>query len=96
MRIITYILLFAIILLGISFAALNPNAVNFNYYLGHRAFPLSLLLVITFVLGCALGLLVGFFLLLKLKIKSYRLQNQLKVAEKEITNLRAIPLQDRH
>jgi uncharacterized membrane protein YciS (DUF1049 family) len=96
MRIITYILLLAIILLGISFAILNPESVNFNYYLGRRAFPLSLLLVSTFVSGCVLGLLVGFFLLVKLKIKNYYLQSQLKVAEKEIINLRAIPLQDRH
>ncbi len=96
MRIITYVLLIAIILLGISFAVLNPDIVNFNYYIGHRAYPLSLLLVMTFVLGCILGLLVGFFLLIKLKIKTYKLQTQLKVAEKEIVNLRAIPLQDRH
>jgi putative membrane protein len=96
MRIITFILLLAIILLGISFAVLNPDVVNFNYYIGHRALPLSLLLVMTFVLGSILGLSVGFFLLIKLKIKKYKLQTQLKIAEKEIANLRAIPLQDRH
>lgn len=96
MRILTYLTLIAIVLLGISFATLNPDSVNFNYYIGHRTLPLSLLLVMTFVVGCILGLLVGFFLLIKLKIKNYKLQNQLKVAEKEVVNLRAIPLQDRH
>jgi uncharacterized membrane protein YciS (DUF1049 family) len=96
MRMIMYILLIVIVLLGISFAILNPDPVNFNYYVGRRTFPLSLLLVITFVIGCMLGLCVGFFLLIKLKIKNYRLHSQLKVAEKEIGNLRAIPLQDRH
>lgn len=96
MRIVTYVLLLAIILLGISFAVLNPDIVNFNYYVGHRAFPLSLLLAITFVLGCILGLLAGLLFLIKLKIKNYRLHTQLKITEKEIENLRAIPLQDRH
>lgn len=96
MRMLTYILLIVIILLGISFAVLNPDVVNFNYYIGHRALPLSLLLVMTFVLGSLLGLLVGVFLLIKVKLKNYRLHSQLKVAEKEIANLRAIPLQDRH
>ncbi|MCD6038679.1 MAG: lapA [Gammaproteobacteria bacterium] len=96
MRIITYALLFIIILLGISFATLNPSLVNFNYYVGQRTFPLSLLLAISFISGCVLGLLVGFFLLIKLKIKIYSLQTQLKIAEKEVINLRAIPLQDRH
>lgn len=96
MRVISYFLLLAIILLGISFAVLNPVPVNFNYYVGSRSLPLSLLLVITFVMGCLLGLLVGLCLLIKVKIKIYRLRQQLKTTEKEIENLRAIPLQDRH
>jgi putative membrane protein len=96
MRIISYFLLLVIIFLGISFAILNPGAVSINYYVGHRVLPCSLLLAITFVLGCLLGLLVGFWLVIKLKIKSYYLRQQLKVIEKEVENLRAIPLQDRH
>lgn len=96
MRMIMYVALIGIVLLGISFALLNPEVVNFNYYVGKRAFPLSLLLAMTFVSGCVLGLIVGGFLLIKLKLKNYRLQSQLNVAEKEIGNLRAIPLQDRH
>jgi uncharacterized membrane protein YciS (DUF1049 family) len=96
MRIVSYFLLFIVILLGITFAMLNPGAVNFNYYVGHRSLPLSLLLVIAFVLGSLLGLLVGLVMLIKLKIKNYNLRQQLKVAEEEIENLRAIPLQDRH
>ncbi|EKD54591.1 MAG: putative membrane protein [uncultured bacterium] len=96
MRIITYLLLLVIILIGITFALLNPNIVTVHYYIGEETLPLSLLLVVIFALGCFLGLLVGGWLLLKVKIKIYRLRHRLKVAEKEIQNLRAIPLQDRH
>jgi len=95
-RIVTYLLLLIIILIGITFAVLNPTIVTMNYYIGQKTLPLSLLLVSVFAFGCFLGLLVGGWLLLKMKIKNYRLKQRLKVAEKEVQNLRAIPLQDKH
>jgi lipopolysaccharide assembly protein A len=95
-RILMYFLLLVLILLGITFAVLNSSSVSLNFYVGNITFPLSLLLVFAFAIGCLLGLLVGFWLVLRVKIKNYRLQHQLKVAEKEVENLRAIPLQDRH
>ncbi|MDR3492682.1 MAG: LapA family protein [Gammaproteobacteria bacterium] len=96
MRVISYILLLAVIILGMSFAMLNSGAVVINYYLGHRSFPLSLVLVMTFSGGALLGILIGTWLVLKMKVKNYRLRQRLKFAEKEIENLRAIPLQDAH
>lgn len=95
MRILSYLLIFFVALLGVSFALLNHDAVSFHYYLGERTLPLSFLLVISLSIGGLLGLFVGFWLLVKLKIKNYRLQQQLKLIEKEVENLRAIPLQDR-
>jgi putative membrane protein len=96
MRILTYFLILILIVLGITFAALNSVPVTVHYYVGQHTFSLSLLLVLVFGGGSLLGLLVGFWLLLKLKVKNYRLTQHLKMAEKEIQNLRAIPLQDRH
>jgi uncharacterized membrane protein YciS (DUF1049 family) len=58
--------------------------------------PLSLLLVIVFAIGCILGLLIGVWALFKAKMQNHRLNKRLKWAEKEVENLRAIPLQDRH
>jgi len=83
-------------LLGITFATLNSEVVSINYYVGHRGFPLSLLLASAFAIGCLLGILMGTWLLLKAKVKNYRLRQRLELAEKEIENLRAIPLQDKH
>lgn len=96
MRIVTYLLLLIIILIGITFAVLNPAVVTMNYYIGQKTLPLSLLLAYVFGIGCCLGLFVGGWLLLKVKITNYRLQQKLKVTEKEVQNLRAIPLQDKH
>jgi putative membrane protein len=95
-RILTYLFILIVILLGITFASLNSGSVTINYYVGQHSFSLPILLVLVFAAGSLLGLCVGFWLLLKLKVKTYRLAQTLKVAEKEIENLRAIPLQDRH
>lgn len=96
MRILSYIFLLLIIILGVTFATLNSEMVAINYYVGHRTMPLSLLLVIIFATGCTLGILVASWLLLKMKMKNRTLNKRLKLVEKEIENLRAIPLKDVH
>lgn len=94
MRIISYFFLLIIVIFGMTFATLNSESVTINYYLGESSMPLSLLLVLAFALGCLVGMVVGFWLLIKSKILNYRLRQRLNLAEKEIENLRAIPLQD--
>ena len=94
MRIISYFFLLVIVLFGMTFATLNSESVTINYYFGESTLPLSLLLVIVFALGCLVGMVVGFWLVIKAKIANYRLRQRLTLAEKEIENLRAIPLQD--
>ena len=94
MRIVSYFFLLMIILFGMTFATLNSESVTINYYFGQSSLPLSLLLVLVFALGCMLGMVVGFWLLIKAKIQNYRMRQRLQLAEKEVDNLRAIPLQD--
>lgn len=96
MRMVTYVILALLLLVGITFACLNADPVLINYYFGKRTMPLSLLVVLTFTLGCLLGLLVGCIMTLKQKSKNYRLQHRIKIAEKELANLRTIPLKDSH
>jgi putative membrane protein len=95
-RILSYIFVIIIILLGISFATLNSGTVEINYYIGHKVLPVSLLIAGVFAAGSLLGIIVGSWILFKTKLKNYRLKQKLKYAEKEIENLRAIPLQDKH
>lgn len=95
MRIISYFFLLAIVIFGMTFATLNSESVTINYYLGQSTLPLSLLLVIVFALGCLVGMVVGIWLLIKAKMTNYRIKQRLAMAEKEIDNLRAIPLQDK-
>ena len=95
MRIISFFFLIIIVMFGVTFATLNSESVTINYYFGQSTLPLSLLLVLVFALGCLIGMLVGFWLVIKAKLQNYRIKQRLSLAEKEIENLRAIPLQDK-
>jgi lipopolysaccharide assembly protein A len=94
LRIISYIFILLIILLGVSFASLNSQVVDFNYYINTQTMPLSVLLAGTFTIGCLIGIVVCLWMIIKIKLNNYHLNQRLKLAEKEIENLRAIPLQD--
>lgn len=94
MRYLTIIFYSTIILLGIGFSILNAHVVQINFYLTTVQIPVSVLVVL--LVGC--GMILGFILSLgryfRLNTKNRSLQNQLLLTEKEIKNLRAIPLQD--
>ncbi len=94
MRIISYFILLLLLILGISFAVLNAETVTLNYYIGQKHFPLSLLLVLTFTLGCLLGVIVGIGMYLRMKSQNFKLKSRIKIVEKEVENLRTMPLHD--
>lgn len=94
MRMISYFFLLLIVIFGMTFATLNSASVTIDYYFYQSTLPLSLLLVIVFAMGCLIGMVVGIWLLIKAKMLNYRLRQRLQMAEKEISNLRTIPLQD--
>jgi len=79
-RIISYIFLLLVLLLGLSFAALNADTVTVNYYLGKSTIPLSLLLVYTLGIGVFLGLFTVLIPLFKLKRENRALKNAIAKA----------------
>ena len=92
MRLIKYTFLFIVAFLGVTFAALNAQSISLNFFIGTYSLPLSLLLAITLILGCAFGLLTALSMYFKLKTENFRINHRLKLAEKEVNNLRTIPL----
>lgn len=96
MRILMLIIYILLIIIGVSFAALNATSVDVNFYFKTISMPISVLM--TIMLG--IGILIGFILFIarywRLKAECHKLKNQLKLTEKEIKNLRSIPLQDQH
>lgn len=96
MRVFTYIVLIIVVVFGLTFACLNIEAVTVNYYLGAATLPLSMLLAFTFVVGGLAGLMATLKNIIKLKHECRGLRQRLKIAEKEIENLRVMPLKDTH
>lgn len=96
MRILMLVFYILLIIIGVSFAALNATSVVVNFYFKTLSMPISVLM--TIMLG--VGIVVGFILFVgrywRLKIECRKMRSQLKLTEKEIKNLRSIPLQDQH
>lgn len=95
-RLLFIFLIILLILFGFSFASLNPEPVSVRYYFGNFTLPLSLLLALVLSLGALLGFLVSLAMWLREKTLSTRLMRRVTLSEKEIRNLREIPLKDRH
>jgi len=85
-----------IIIFGIVFAVLNAESVQLNYYLGSVELPLSLVLVVAMIIGAILGILASLNLIIGSRRNASKLKHSVEVAEKEIINLRNIPIKDEH
>ncbi len=96
MRILMSIFYIFLIIVGISFAGLNASTLQINFYFKTLSMPISVLIILMLALGALLGMILFLRPYWRLKTEHRKLKNQLKLTEKEIRNLRAIPLQDQH
>ena len=96
MRLFMMLFYLLLILLGVSFAALNASSVQVNFYFKTLTMPISVLMTIMLGVGLLLGFLLFLYRYWHLKVKFLKVKSQLKMTEKEIKNLRAIPLKDQH
>lgn len=95
-RLVSFIFLLLVIIVGILFAVLNAEKVAFNYYFGQTDIELSKILVITLAIGALLGIAASMGMLFRARREIARIRKTAALAEKEITNLRSIPIKDRH
>lgn len=96
LRIIYLILALIIVIIGIVFAVLNAEHVQLNYYLGSVQIPLSLMLVLAMIVGAGLGVLASLSIIITSRREVHKLKKSVEMAEKEIVNLRNIPIKDQH
>ena len=96
MRILMAAFYLVLILFGVSFAALNAKAVTLNLYITTITLPVSLLMMLMLGIGMLCGFILFFGRYWRLKAECHKIKGQLKLTEKEIKNLRAIPLHDQH
>lgn len=96
MRVIFYLFWLMVVVLGVTFASLNSHAVDINYYFNQSHIHLPILLLITLILGAFLGIVGLLPTLAKSNYVNRRLKSRVKQVEKEVTNLRTIPIKDEH
>lgn len=95
-RILVFVILLVVALLGLSFALMNAELVSLNYYFSTIQMPLSLVVVLAIVVGALLGVLAMLGMALGQKRELAKMRKSIKLAEKEVSNLRSLPLKDTH
>jgi putative membrane protein len=93
-RLLGFLLLVVLVVLGLSFAVLNAEPVSLNYYFGYREIPLSMIVVLSLAAGATIGVLVSMGMILRLKQQAARLRKKLQAAEKEADQLRFLPAKE--
>lgn len=92
-----YVSIFVIVLIvGLLFFVKNNQPVEFHYITGSKELPVSLLMLGTFCLGVLLGVLSTLPMLIKARRQKAKLEKQIKMTEKEVNNLRVMPIKNPH
>ena len=94
MRLIMMIFYVCLMLFGVTFAALNAGSIALNLYFKTITLPIAVLIISAFACGIIVGFMIFLGRYLGLRAKHYKVKHQLQVMEKEIKNLRTIPLKD--
>ncbi len=89
----TYLIL---VIFCLGFAALNANPVILKLYWISLELPLAFIMVLCLAAGLFLGAILFLGKYLSLKHAYKKAKGQVGLLEKEIKNLRAIPIQDSH
>ncbi len=90
-RLLGFLLLVILVVLGLSFAVLNSQPVALNYYFGSRDIPLSMIVVIALAAGAVTGILVGLGTIVRLKQQAGSLRRRLRAAQKDADQARILP-----
>ena len=80
--------------LGLSFAILNAEPVELSYYFGSWRLSLSLVVLITLIMGVVAGVIASLGIIIKLKREVSRLRKANQAVDAELANLRTLPLKD--
>lgn len=95
-RIVKLCIIVVVLFIGLAFHLRNDQFVLFDYYLGSFELPFSFMVVAAFSIGAVAGVLALVPTLTKLKAENHKLLRRVQVSEKEINNLRILPIKDEH
>lgn len=91
---LSIILLLLIFIISLVFFLKNNQMIAFNYLVASKAISLSFLLFISLCIGVLLGILALLPKIIGLKHRISKLEKQMKLTEKELDNLRVMPMKD--
>jgi len=91
---LSIILLLLIFVVSLVFFLKNNQMITFNYVVASQDISLSFLLFISLSIGALLGILAWLPKIIGLKHRISRLEKQMKLSEKELDNLRVMPMKD--
>jgi len=94
LRILKFIFVLVLVIFGLAVHLRNDQSVIFDYYLGSIELPFSLFLIASLCFGALLGIIASLPTLLRLKGEKASLAVRLKMNEKELSNLRVIPVKN--
>jgi putative membrane protein len=95
-RLLLLFIYLLVVVVCLAFAALNANMVTLKLYWTSVELPLAFVMVVCFGGGLILGALLFLGKYLGLVHAFRQSKSQVNLLEKEIKNLRAIPIQDAH
>lgn len=90
-RTFIYLLTVLVVIFGLTFAILNSQTVDVNFYIKTYTLPLSILLIFSLAIGFIIGLSILLVVYTKLKMENKRLKCRIKTAEKEMSASQPIP-----
>ena len=93
-KLVLIILFLAILLASALFFSQNDSLVTVDYILSEYTLPLNWLMIGLFVLGFTVGYLVIFVNLMNSKLRLAKSNRQVNLKDKEIKNLRNLPLKE--
>jgi lipopolysaccharide assembly protein A len=94
-RVIYIVAVVFALVFGVTFAFHNRQTVEVGYYLGLQwQGPLSLALLAALSVGIVIGYLTSFQAVVRMQRQLVRTRKELRDAEQEVQNLRALPIKD--
>ena len=84
------------LVIGAVFSSRNAGMIKMDFIITVIETNLSLAIIIALILGACLGVLASLVWLISAKSELLRWKKKAEVSQKELNNLRAIPLRDEH
>ena len=93
-RIIKITLITIVAVITVVVTLLNSQPVKVNLYFAHFDLDLLVVVVVCLIAGALLGMVAAFGKLVSLKKDILRRDKKIRTMEKEVENLRSLPLKD--